>query len=48
MTILLSPIVPAPLAIAISFVARAWITVFEIIIFFIGIIVKGRNTRPPE
>lgn len=43
MSILLSPILPAPLAIAISFIARVWITVFEIMTFFIGVIVKGKN-----
>ena len=48
MSILLSPILPAPLAIAISFIARVWITVFEIITFFIGLIVKGRNTKSGE
>ena len=40
MTLLLSPILPAPLAIAISFIARIWITLFEIVIFFVGLLVK--------
>jgi len=42
MTLLLSPILPTPLAIAITFIARVWITIFEIIIFFIGLLVKKR------
>lgn len=40
MTLLLLPILPAPLAIAISFIARIWITLFEIVIFFVGLLVK--------
>ena len=40
MTLLLSTILPTPLAIAISFIARVWITVFEIVVFFIGLSVK--------
>jgi uncharacterized membrane protein YbhN (UPF0104 family) len=40
MTLLLSPILPTPLAIAISFIARVWMIVFEIVIFFVGLIVK--------
>jgi len=40
MTLLLSPILPTPLAIAISFIARVWITLFEIAIFFVGMLVK--------
>jgi len=41
MTILLSSILPAPLAIAISFLARVWLTIFEIVIFFAGLIVRN-------
>jgi len=40
MTLLLSPILPTSLAIAISFIARIWITLFEIVIFFVGLLVK--------
>ena len=40
MTLLLSPLLPTPLAIAISFIARVWITLFEIVIFFVGMLVK--------
>jgi len=40
MTLLLSPLLPTPLAIAISFVARVWLTIFEIVMFFGGILVK--------
>lgn len=42
MTILLSPILPLPLAIAVSFLARVWITVFEITAFFIGLLIRRR------
>lgn len=45
MALLLSPIVPTPLAIAISFVARVWIIVFEIVIFFVGLVVKKTANR---
>lgn len=45
MSILLSPVLPAPLAIAISFIARVWITIFEIITFVIGVFVKGKNAK---
>ncbi|UCG92403.1 MAG: flippase-like domain-containing protein [candidate division WOR-3 bacterium] len=45
MSLLLSPILPMPLAIAISFIARVWITVFEIAIFFIGLVVKRATRR---
>ncbi len=40
MTLLLSSILPTPLAIAISFISRIWITLFEIVIFFVGLLVK--------
>lgn len=36
MSLLLSSFIPTPLAIAISFLSRVWITVFEIVVFFIG------------
>jgi uncharacterized membrane protein YbhN (UPF0104 family) len=42
MTLLLSSILPTSLAIAISFIARVWITIFEIFIFFIGLVVKKK------
>lgn len=42
MTLLLSPLLPTPLAIAISFISRVWITVFEVIVFFIGLLVKRK------
>lgn len=45
MTLLLSPILPTPLAIAISFIARVWITIFEIVIFFVGLLIKNRHKR---
>lgn len=44
MTLLLSSILPMPLAIAISFIARVWITIFEAVIFFIGLIIQRRTT----
>lgn len=40
MSLLLSSFIPAPLAIAISFLSRVWITVFEIVIFFVGLIIR--------
>jgi uncharacterized membrane protein YbhN (UPF0104 family) len=40
MTLLLSSILPAPLAIAVSFIARVWITLFEVVVFFAGLLVK--------
>lgn len=40
MTLLLSSILPLPLAIAISFITRVWITIFEVLIFFAGLIVR--------
>lgn len=42
MTLLLSPILPLPLAIAVSLIARVWITVFEAIVFFIGLAIQRR------
>ncbi len=36
MSLLLSSFLPSPLAIAISFLSRVWITVFEIVVFFVG------------
>lgn len=44
MTLLLASIIPSPLAIAVSFIARVWITVFELIVFFIGLLIKKKNT----
>jgi len=44
MTLMLSPILPVPLAIAISFVTRVWITIFEAIVFFVGLIIQRRTT----
>jgi uncharacterized membrane protein YbhN (UPF0104 family) len=40
MTLLLSRIISDPLAIVISFIARVWITVFEVVIFFVGLVVR--------
>jgi hypothetical protein len=42
MTLLLSPLVPTPLAIAISFMQRVWMTIFEVIIFFVGLVIKKK------
>jgi uncharacterized membrane protein YbhN (UPF0104 family) len=47
MTLLLSSILPTPLAIAISFLARVWITVFEAIVFFVGLIIQRRTRVRP-
>lgn len=43
MTLLLAPILPLPLAIAVSFLARVWITVFEILMFLSGLIIRRRT-----
>ncbi len=45
MSILLSPILPMPLAIAVSFISRIWMTVFEIVVFFVGLLVKKMSNR---
>ncbi|KPK64382.1 hypothetical protein AMJ83_02920 [candidate division WOR_3 bacterium SM23_42] len=43
MTLLLSSILPTPLAIAISFIARIWVTIFELMIFFVGLIIRRKT-----
>lgn len=48
MTLMLSPIIPVPLAIAISFITRVWITIFETIVFFVGLIIQRRTTPKPS
>ncbi len=48
MTILLSSLLPAPLAIAVSFIARVWITIFEVLIFFVGLLVKKQQVKQTE
>lgn len=45
MTVLLSSILPTPLAIAVSFISRIWMTVFEIVVFFVGLLVKKMSAR---
>ena len=45
MSLLLASVLPAPLAIAISFIARVWMTLFEIAIFFIGLIVRRISNK---
>lgn len=45
MSLLLSSFIPTPLAIVISFLSRVWITVFEIIVFFIGLFLKRLSAR---
>jgi uncharacterized membrane protein YbhN (UPF0104 family) len=46
MSLLLSPILPIPLAIAISFIARVWITIFELVVFFLGLTIQRKiNAR---
>ena len=44
MTLLLSPILPVPLAIALSFITRVWITVFEAVVFFVGLIIQHQTS----
>ena len=43
MTLLLSSILPTPLAIAISFIARIWVTIFEFSLFFVGLIIRRKT-----
>jgi uncharacterized membrane protein YbhN (UPF0104 family) len=45
MTLMLSPILPMPLAIAISFITRVWVSIFEILAFFVGVLIQ-RRTAP--
>ncbi|MBN2620337.1 flippase-like domain-containing protein [candidate division WOR-3 bacterium] len=40
MTLLLSPALTTPLAIAVSLITRVWMTLFEIIVFFVGLLVR--------
>lgn len=40
MTLILSSVLTTPLAIAMSFISRIWFTLFEIVVFFIGLIVR--------
>ena len=47
MALLLSSVLPTPLAIAVSFVARVWITIFEVVVFFVGLAIQRKtNARP--
>ena len=43
LTLMLSTVMPTPLAIAISFISRIWITVFEIAVFFIGLLIRRKD-----
>ncbi len=45
MSLLLSSFIPSPLAIAISFLSRVWITVFEIVVFFIGLAIHKFSSK---
>jgi hypothetical protein len=40
MTLILASVLSTPLAIAVSFLSRIWFTLFEIIIFFVGLLVR--------
>lgn len=46
MTLLLSSIIPSALAIGISFLSRVWITVFEVAVFFAGLIIYRTKVKP--
>jgi uncharacterized membrane protein YbhN (UPF0104 family) len=46
MSLLLSALVPSALAIGISFISRVWITIFEIVIFFIGLSIYRMKIKP--
>ncbi len=43
MTLGLSTIMPSSLAVAISFLARIWVTVFELIVFVIGLLIRPKE-----
>jgi len=43
MSLLLTPLLPSPLAVAMSFITRIWITVLEITMFIIGLIIKPKT-----
>jgi hypothetical protein len=47
MTLLLSSVLPTPLAIAVSLIARVWITVFEVFVFFIGLAIQRKTSLRP-
>lgn len=44
MSLLLAPILPSPLAVAISFISRIWITLFETVMFFVGLGIRKRTS----
>lgn len=48
MTLLLTPVLTAPLAIAMSFISRIWMTIFEIVVFFIGLLVRRASKIPQD
>jgi uncharacterized membrane protein YbhN (UPF0104 family) len=48
MTLLLASLIPSPLAVAISFIARVWMTLFEIVVFFIGLLIRGTRRITTE
>lgn len=43
MSLLLASILPSPLAVAISFIARIWITLFETIMFLVSLVIRHRT-----
>jgi uncharacterized membrane protein YbhN (UPF0104 family) len=45
MTLMLSTIIATPLAIVMSFVQRVWISVFEIVVFLVGLVVKTTASK---
>jgi len=46
MTLLLSSVVSSALAIGISFLSRVWVTIFEVAIFFTGLIIYRTKVKP--
>ncbi|MBN2619942.1 flippase-like domain-containing protein [candidate division WOR-3 bacterium] len=48
MTLLLSSILTTPLAIAMSFLSRIWFTFFEIVVFFVGLLVRRAGRRSTQ
>jgi len=47
MTLLLSSVVSSALAIGISFLSRVWVTIFEVAIFFTGLIIYRTKVKSP-
>lgn len=47
MTVMLSSLLTTPVAVSISFISRVWITLFEIGVFFVGLLMKQHKHAKP-